>query len=193
MIKTLLFWILGIFVGAIVIAVVWYMVFAPKEAQPAVQQNTTLPVSGSVTPVESNPTQTSASLVLATADGKSVVVNDFIHNGFTIKDTQNEGRYLLAGNLGYCADAKQCQAAQATNFAIYYNSVPQSFTIALTREPIGEARTEMEQFLLKTLGIAPAQMCNLNYLIGVTKYVNEQYSWKNLGFSFCPGAAVLPK
>jgi len=51
----------------------------------------------------------------------------------------------------------------------------------------------MEQFMLKTLGISQQQLCALNYSVGVTRYVNEQYTAKNLGFSFCPGAVVLPQ
>jgi hypothetical protein len=126
--------------------------------------------------------------------GSTIVINDFIHNGVTLLDSANAGNYLLAGNLGYCfSDPQKCQAAPATDFIIYYNSVPQSFTIDLTQEPIGQARLAMEQFMLTVLGISQQQMCSLNYLVSVTRYVNSQFTGKNLGFSFCPGATVLPK
>ena len=133
-------------------------------------------------------------MTLTIQNGGSVIVNDFIHNSVTIPDTANAGRYLLAGNLGYClSDPQQCQAASSTDFNIYYNSGPQSFTIALTEEPIGQARLDMEQFLLATLGLTEQQLCSLNYLVSVSIHVNSQYAGKNLGFSFCPGATVLPK
>jgi hypothetical protein len=131
---------------------------------------------------------------ITTYGGNTVLARDFIHNGTTINDTANSGRYLLAGNLGYCtSDPKQCQAVPAKNFSVYYDSTAQSFIITLTEEPIGQARLDAEQFLLTTLGLTQSQMCSLNYLVGVTKYVSEQYAGKNLGFSFCPGATVLPK
>lgn len=132
-------------------------------------------------------------MALATQDG-IVTVKDFIHNGATISDKTNAERYLLAGNLGYCIiDPQQCQAATTTNFSVYYNSTAQSFIITLTEEPIGQARLDAEQFMFTTLGLTKQQMCSLNYLVGVTKYVSEQYAWDNLGFSFCPGATPLPK
>jgi hypothetical protein len=131
---------------------------------------------------------------LGAQNGTVIVAKDFIHNGATISDTANTGRYLLAGNLEYClSNPQQCQAAQATNFKIYYESVPQAFTIALTEEPIGQARLDAEQFMLITLGLTQQQMCSLHYYVGTTYWVNERYDDRNLGFSFCPGATVLPK
>lgn len=195
----LIIWILGIFLAVIVVGVVWYVLFAPKSVtQQTTQPTTTLPISGSVTSVSSLPSSTTASqaartLSIKMQNGSAVTVNDFIHNGVTISDKANTGHYLLAGNLGYClSNPRQCQASSATNFTVYYNSAQQSFTIELTKEPIGQARLAMQQFMLKTLGITEQQMCNLNYLVGVTEYVNPLFAGKNLGFSFCPGATELP-
>lgn len=197
----LIIWILGIFLGAIVIAILWYVVFAPKAPPPPPPLSTgTLPISGSIrpTPSTSSPsattTQGEPAVEITTYGGNIVLAKDFIHNGTTINDTANSGWYLLAGNLGYCtADPKQCQAAPANNFSVYYDSAVQSFIITLTEEPLGQARSDAEQFLLATLGLTQSQMCSLSYLIGVTKYVSEQYAGKNIGFSFCPGATTLPK
>lgn len=196
-IKQIIFWILGLFLLIVIGAVLWYFIFVPKTVpQTSGQPTATLPVSGSVT---SNPSSSASpepiqTMSLATQSGSSVVAQDFIHNGATIPDTSNAGRYLLAGSLGYCpSNATQCQAAPAADFNVYYNSAPQSFTIALTQEPIGQARLHMEQFLLPTLGLTQVQLCTLNYYVGVTTYVNPQYAGENLGFSFCPGATVLPK
>lgn len=186
----------------IIASVVWYL-FLPKPAStPAVVQPTpSLPVGGAAqtTPVAtssssrgSNSTTTHISITDRT--GAQMVVNDFIHNGTTLADASNSGNYLLAGNLGYCiSDPQKCQAAEATDFSVYYNGKPQSFTITLTAEPIGTARLHMEQFMLTTLGVSQSQLCNLNYLVGVTRYVNSQYTGRNLGFSFCPGATKLPQ
>ncbi len=195
-------WIVAILLGAVIIGVVWYVIFVPNTVPQTSQSTATLPTSGSVSPT-SGPTPPSSSgtlsptvqkIALTIQNGGTVVANDFIHNGVTIPDKANKGRYLLAGNLGYClSNPQQCQAASSTNFSVYYNSTQQSFLITLTKEPIGQARLDMEQFLSTTLGLTEQQMCSLNYLVGVTVYVNPQYAGKNLGFSFCPGATALPK
>ncbi len=126
--------------------------------------------------------------------GGTIVTNDFIHNGVTIPDAANSGRYLLAGNLGYCiTDSQKCQAGAVTNFNVFYDSTAGSFTIALLKEPLGQVRLEAEQFLMQTLGITQEDMCRLNYYVGTTAHVNPYYDSKNLGFSFCPGATVLPQ
>ncbi len=199
----LIIWILGILFGTILIGVVWYTMFVPKAApQQAARPSTTLPTSGSITPTptpSTNPSLATSSpaaqtMTLALRNGTSVVASDFIHNGVTISDTANEGRYLLAGNLGYCvSNPQKCQAASSTDFNIYYNSARQSFTIALTKEPLGQSRLDMEQFMLSTLGLTQPQMCGLEYYVCTTFDVNALYSTKNLGFSFCPGATVLPQ
>jgi len=187
-----------VLLGAILVGGVWY-VFSGSSTpvDQASELPTTLPSSGSVTPVSSSfatSSQSAQTMALATQSGTLVATNDFIHNGTTIPDTANPSRYLVAGNLGYCLnDPQKCQAGSAKNFNIYYNSAPQSFTIALTDEPIGQARLDMEQYLLTALGITQEQMCDLNYYVGVTVYVNSQFTGKNLGFSSCPGATVLPK
>lgn len=186
-----------IFLGTIIATTVWYVLSRPDTVPQTSETPTTLPIGDFVSPT-SSATGTSSQGMQKTAlviqDGSTVVANDFIRNGVTIPDTQNIGRYLLAGNFEYCvSDPQQCQAGSARSFNIFYNSVPQSFTIALTDEPIGQARLEMEQSLLAMLGITEQQMCSLNYYVGVTVYVNSQFAGKNLGFSFCPGATVLPK
>lgn len=198
----LIIWIVGILLGVVIIALGWYVFSASKTVPQTTAQPTptTLPMSGSVGPIRqptSSPGTTSPSvraMTLATQDGQAIQVIDFIHNGATIPDSANVGHYLLAGNLGYClSNPKDCQAAPATDFAVYYNSMLQSFTITLTREPIGQSRLDMEQFMLVTLGLTQLQLCDLNYYVGVTKYINSQFTGKNLGFSFCPGATTLPK
>ena len=192
----LIVWIVGIFLGAIVLGTIWYFLATPTSApqQPTQQSSTTLPVSGSVFPA-STTTQSSGTIALPTADGSATVTTaDFIHNGTTIPDKANAGQYLLAGNLGYCpSNPQQCQAAPANDFTVYYNSSQHSFTVALTQEPIGQARLDAQQFLLAALGISAQQICSLNYYVGTTYWVNSRYDDRNLGFSFCPGATALPQ
>ncbi len=193
----LIVWIVGILLGAIAIGVTWYVVSRPSVTPRTLQPSTSLPVSGSIRPTplsSATSSQFAQSTTITTQDASTITTKDFIHNGVTIPDTTNVGWYLLAGNLGYClSKPEQCQAAPSTNFNVSYNSKLESFLITLTKEPIGQARLDMEEFMIHTLGLSQAQMCSLNYYVGVTRYVNEQYTGKNLGFSFCPGATILPQ
>jgi hypothetical protein len=196
----LIVWIIGIFLGAIIVAVLWYFMYARNDVQQTVQSSINLPVSDSYTPNPISQLATtsiqspSQKIPLPAQNGNIVFVEDFINNGVTMPDAANAGRYMLAGNLDYClSNPQECQVTSATNYNVYYESKSMSFVIALTEEPIGQARLDMEQFMLATLGVLEQQLCSLNYYVGVTRYLNEQYSGKNLGFSFCPGAVILPK
>ncbi len=177
-------------------AVVIGFLFLRSGTQTAGTQNqnpAAFPSSNTVpTSFSTNPT--GGTLTVASLSGSAIVTNDFIHNGVTIPDAANAGRYLLAGNLGYCiTNPQKCQAGTTTDFNVLYDSATGSFTIALLKEPLGRVRLEAEQFLIQTLGIAQGDMCRLNYYVGTTSNVNPYYDSKNLGFSFCPGATVLPK
>lgn len=187
-------WIVGGIITVTILGALMYVfLFASPAPEPSPSGTVTLPGSGPAPLASSTPSGGQA-MIITNQDGKEVVVNDFLHNGTTIPDTVNPGRYLLAGNLGYCPSSSQeCQTTSSGNFNAYYESGTQSFVISLTDEPIGHARLVAEQFLLKTLGISDLEMCTLKYYVGATTYVNEQYGGKNLGFSFCPGATKLPQ
>lgn len=173
---------------------VYAFFFAPQPGPTSPGGQVTLPGSGPAGTATSTPGGGVVdTLELPANGGGTILVYDFIKNGVTVQDTANADRYLLAGKLEYCASNPRCQAAPAENYLVYYNSGEQSFTIALTEEPLGQARFEVEQFMLKTLGIEKAQLCSVVYYVGVDSYTNEQYAGKNLGFSFCPGATQLPR
>lgn len=200
----ILIWLVILLLGAGVAGAFWYSSML-SSTTPTAENTNTVQLPTELTPESSitipkspsgsatGQSQGATGFTVQDQNGVQVPSRDFIQNGTTIPDAANAGRYLLAGNLGYCTDAQQCQAATSTDYVIYYNSGPQSFTIALTEEPIGQSRLDMEQFMLTTLGMSQQQLCSLNYYVGVTRYVNEQYTGKNLGFSFCPGATPLPK
>ena len=125
-----------------------------------------------------------STITVASKNGTGMAVNDFIHNGDTAPDTSNSGQYYLTGTP---------MSTSTSDFIIKYTESGQSFIIALTKEPLGQARQDAEQFLMKTLGISQAQMCALNYYLGTDVYTSSFYGGKNLGFSFCPGATELPQ
>lgn len=190
---------LGILTLSIVFGILWYVFSPPGTSQTTIGEPVTLPTSGGITVPTQNPSTATSSQVanqisIKSQTGGTIAVNDFIHNGLTILDKANPGNYLLAGNLGYCFNKpSECQAAPAPNFYVYFYGASQTFVIALIKEPIGQARLDMEQFMAEELGISETQMCSLNYYVGVTRYINDQYAGRNLGFSFCPGATALPQ
>ncbi|MEK7604636.1 MAG: hypothetical protein AAB442_02470 [Patescibacteria group bacterium] len=193
----ILFIVTGIFVIAILSAIIWFLFFAQKQPiTTPPDTSVTLPSSGPVPVVIATSTtgvNGSGTIAVGTLGGGTLVTMDFTHNGVTIPDTTNKGRYLLAGDLGYCVtDSSACQAGAESRFNIVYDSNYGSFTIALLVEPLGQTRRAAEQFLMTTLGIGQKDMCRLNYYVGTTVGINETYSTKNLGFSFCPGATPLP-
>jgi hypothetical protein len=193
--------VVAVVVGTTLLGVIWYVARMPGTVQQGGQGTapvTTFPTSNPtsvVTPVSTtSPVEQQKKILIPLRDGTSAEANDFLHNGVTIPAGTRGDTYLLAGNLGYCyVDPQKCQAATTTDFTVYYDSGRHSFVIDLTKEPIGQSRLDMEQFMSTTLGVSQQQMCNLNYLVSVTRYVNEHFAGANLGFSFCPGATKLPK
>lgn len=183
----------------IIIALAVYITVPTKSSLKTSQSMPSLPVSGSVSAIgvssgasTSTGSQTAPSISIDTQAGSATVL-DFIHNGVTWADAENQGSYLLAGSAGYCLSNGTCPGgASTTDFSISYNSSTSFFNIVLLTEPISRARSEAELFLESQLGIQPQALCTLKYFVGTPYYVNTFYAGKNLGFSFCPGATVLP-
>jgi hypothetical protein len=131
-------------------------------------------------------------VAIRTRSGATIMVPDFINNGVTVPQEGRPGIYHLAGSRGYCPPDSACPSgAPTTDFIVTYDSARQFFTIALTNEPLGTVRKEAEQFLLTTLGINEAQLCDLHYYLGTDIELNATFAGKNLGFSFCPGSVTL--
>jgi len=126
-----------------------------------------------------------SSISVAEIQQGSIPVKDFRNNPNTVKDPYNSGYYDIAGG----SDPGLTNAP----FHVFYDETHQYFGISLLSEPLGQYRKEAEQTLLQALGISQLQMCQLNYAVGVGPDINEAYAGKNLGFSFCPGATVLPQ
>lgn len=157
--------------------------------------STTLPVAGATSSTTTSIGSLGNTQMVVAARGTNapIVVNKFLDNGVTVEDTENPGTYFLAGSVGYCLKDGTCPAgAPADNYIVTYDSANQFFTIALTQEPLGDARLQAERFLLTTLGVSQKDLCALKYYLGTTSYVNQFYAGKNLGFSFCEGATQLP-
>lgn len=182
----------------IIIGVILMMVAGPHKTQaPATQpsqQTSTLPSAGSVQSGGSGSGNSFAvvggtnagNISIATQNGP-ISARDFLSDTTTTADPYNQGYYDLGGSM------TSGVGSSSPAFAITYISSTQYFNIALLREPIATARADAEQFLLQDLGITKEQACALKYMVSVPYWVNQKFTGRNLGFSFCPGAVILPQ
>jgi len=134
--------------------------------------------TATVTPAKTN------TIRVALHNGYTVAVNDFKDDPATVKDPNNAGYYYLAGGAS--------PALTHPPYQIFYTDSDLSFTITLYKEPIGQYRKQAEQELMQKLGTNETIMCNLNYTVATVNGLEPAYDGVNLGFSFCPGATVLP-
>lgn len=145
---------------------------------------------GDTTPVPSDAT---GQMIVPSVEGNPITTQDFIKNGETVSDAVNPGNFVLAGELGYCLPDGSCpHGALTTKFSIVYSQEYGMFDVVLLEEPLGEVRTEAEEFLMSRLGLSASQLCSLRYNVGVPYWVNETFSGGNLGFTSCQGATRLP-
>ena len=128
-------------------------------------------------------------MTVAGISGQAIATSDFLASAETTKDQSNPGYYYL----GVDPSMLDLSAASSPPYVITYMSDSQYFNIALYKEPIGQVREAMQQDLMRRLGITQDQMCQLNYMVTVPYWVNARFTGESLGFSFCPGAVVLPK
>lgn len=190
-----------IVVGAVVLsaAVLFALVFTSLRnfstiRQPSENQASSTIPTQSAGSTSSSTTAKGTEVSLSTQDGLGVTVKDFIHNGETVADVVNPGSYVLAGSLGYClADGSCPHGADTDDFSILYSESTEFFRVILLKEPLGSVRESAERFIIDRLGITEQEACSLKYAVGAPYWVNAAYDNKNLGFSFCPGATVLPK
>jgi hypothetical protein len=145
----------------------------PPAANPTVQVSIATPTSGGTT----------ASTTTAT--------DPILSDPGIVADPINPGYYYLGYHLnqGTSTDAT---ATSTPPYLITYISATHYFNIALLAEPIGEVRSQAEQYLAAHLGLTQDELCQLSYMVSVPDWVNTQYASRNLGFSFCSGATPLP-
>lgn len=166
-------------VVGLVVLVLWFTSTStsPQSAPGA----TSFPSASSTTSAGggAQATQSATLSLSARGGGAPIVVKDFLSNGITTPNTLNPGNYFVT-------------STSTLAYSIGYDEQAQFFTIALQQEPLGASRHAAEQFLLKTLGVSENELCRVQYFLVTDQYTNSFYAGKNLGFSFCPGATVLP-
>lgn len=179
--------IVGILVIVGMLISIVYMVRTPAPPDTGDQNNPTSFPEGNDTQTDI-PDKSQSKISVTTNTGQALEVRNFITDSDTVPDTINPGSYSL-GNHFEKADAT---SADTPPYVIRYDTKTKSFSIGLFAEPIKEKRLDAEAQMLRQLGISKEQMCQLNYIVSVPGFVNEAYSSRNLGFSFCPGSVTLP-
>jgi len=173
----------------IVIAVIIYLVM-PDAPAPAPTGTPSLPISDA-TGAQNGQTTGGTTYMVPISSGASIATKDFLRDPATVSDPVNPGYYYL----GYHQSTGPADATAMADppYVIAYIATTHYFNIGLYQEPIGQVRKEAEQYLLKMLGISQEAACALKYMVSVPEDVNAIYASQNLGFSFCPGATILPK
>lgn len=178
---------IGTVIIAVLIIVFAYLFSGSSTQAPNIPSGeVTLPTAESIPASEQIDASPGSGTVLATADGGAVATKDFLADPTTVEDPINTGNYYLGYN-------EVSTTTSNPPYTIEYIRATQFFNISLWREPLGETRSEAEQYLLTRLGVTQESLCRLNYMVSAPWWVNTFYGGKSLGFSFCPGAVVLPK
>ena len=172
-----------------VIKILWKFFFSAGSTGSNVQSGVvSLPIAQNSAPTVTSGETSQPILNLSSISGGTLLVENFLTSPDTYRDPVNAGYY----SLGY--PVSQATVGTSTPpYLIMYIAATQFFTIELLQEPIGETRTQVELYLEQHLGLTPDDLCKLNYTLSVPVSVNKIYAGKNLGFSFCPGATILPK
>jgi hypothetical protein len=152
-----------------------FILLGKERSMPVDTEPTTFPTGGLIDPGTNEPLKT---LVITDYDGAQMEVRDFRKT----EDPFVPGQYVIAGG----------RDAESAPYDIFYQEMDNYFGITLYKEPLGEQRRLAEEELQRTLGITNDQMCRLNYVVAPGPGIAETYEGVNLGFSFCPGATVLP-
>lgn len=161
-----------------------------RQAQPPAalpQTEESLPTSsGNAAPsdtLENTAPFAARTIPISLSNGKVIMVKDFMAEA--VPDQNNKNTSYLAGE-----DAQG--VVYGTPYVIQFISTDNSFTIGLMQEPLRDWRGQAENDLMGKLGVTAKEMCALRYVVLVPFEVSEVYAGRNLGFSFCPGAAQLP-
>ncbi len=172
--------------SVIVVLIVSGILYTLTKTKPAPTTNPSNEATSTVSIHQSGTsTVVSQKLVVLDSSGGTVSVNDFRTLQEVIVATHMPRHYFLAGG----ADPSAVQASYST----FYNEKDSSFNITLLTTPLGATRRDAERKLMGQLGITEADMCRLQYRVGVPAFVDRPLAGEQLGFSFCPGAVSLPE
>jgi hypothetical protein len=137
---------------------------------------------------ESGPTEQSLPFVGSTAPGTFTPAAKV-----TLEALLGASSTVRLGESDYIIAQTNDDPSGQQEYQILYHAPDRTFTLSLMSEPIGRIRLDAEDELLALLGITETEACALRVNVTVPISVNERYSGKNLGMSFCRGATKLPE
>ncbi len=79
-----------------------------------------------------------------------------------------------------------------SDYEIISYKVDNSFTISLLSKPLKQARTVAENAFINNLNITKTQACALKVSVTTPRAVDDTYSGRELGLSFCSNSVLFP-
>tara|TARA_B100000745_G_scaffold74148_2_gene44705 strand:+ start:3003 stop:3440 length:438 start_codon:yes stop_codon:yes gene_type:complete len=76
-------------------------------------------------------------------------------------------------------------------FSVVYYEFDGSYAAALLKEPLGESRQALEDYLKVELALDEDELCSLPLFVGVPEDVNSYFAGLDLKLSFCEGSIDL--
>ena len=73
-------------------------------------------------------------------------------------------------------------------YQIFYYPEEQAFHISIIDGPLVQVQKEAEREFMRQMGVSVEQLCSLAVTVNTPSFVSVEYSGKNLGLSFFPGA-----
>jgi hypothetical protein len=162
----------------IVVALAIFMLRPQTPATDVPAPGTSFPLGSELSPTI--PPTESFSLPLQQG---SVEVTNFLEAYDIYSDPKNTGYYQLGHS----------PSDTTTNelYSIQYIAQTGFFNVTLLKQPLALARTQAEMDIKNRLQINEETMCTLRYSVAVPAYVDQGFSGRELGFSFCPGSVNL--
>jgi hypothetical protein len=133
------------------------------------------------------PVEGEGSIVLLTKGQQGTVrVKDFLQTDQVelLSETATTKYYRIASEQG----------DETPIYEIFYSVVPSGvggITVSLQDTNLFFARDRAEAALQELLGLPQEAMCELQITVNTPRTTSEEFSGRDLGLSFCPGATAL--
>lgn len=127
-------------------------------------------------------TATAGTLTLQTRDGGYVSVQDF---------TAGLASSRIGPSVYYQLTHNQDTQGSRAQFDITFGLTDSSISIGLFKHPLRKSRLAAERALRRFFPLSNAALCRLKTAVSVPFSIDADYSGRELGLSFCPGAVRL--
>ena len=117
---------------------------------------------------------------VSTKNGLQLPVRNFISDA-DVYTWYDDSTYLIGQN----------NDLKGNLYQIFYYAKDGSIVISLQSEPLALARVIAERELISRLGVTEQELCSLNIRVSTPASVNEEFSGRELGLSFCQNNITL--